>query len=283
MNPPITANSDITLNSGNGGLVVYPRLPADPPLAAGAKITIMRDMDFLQETQLVNAARFDPHVLEEQLDRLIADDQQLLEGLSRTLMVPPGEAAPSIGEFLAGMDEAVIRTEAAVSTSEQNATQAEGWSELSRKWAENPEDEEVADDGYSSFHWAEKSRQAALESLASQTASANSAAASEESRIASCECSDLAADSEAAALAYKNAAALSEKNAAAWAASVGQALSAAGSLANLWALLANYLKNQGIVEDYFFITMPDAEVEDYGLITDEATDVEDWGPLIQAE
>ncbi|MDR2160816.1 MAG: hypothetical protein LBO77_01565, partial [Desulfovibrio sp.] len=98
----VTADCDITLNSGPGGLVVYPRLAADAPLPAGVKITILRDMDFLQNTELVNAARFDPHVIEEQFDRLVAEDQQLLEGLGRALQVAPGESAPSISAFLAG-------------------------------------------------------------------------------------------------------------------------------------------------------------------------------------
>jgi hypothetical protein len=111
------------------------------------------------------------------------------------------------------------------------------------------------------------------EALSSKNAAANSAAAAEESRIAACECAE-------SALSSKLSAAISESNAAAWAASVSHALSAAGSLANLWALVYPTLMNQGILEDYFYITDPDTEDEEYGMIADDDVAGEDWGPLI---
>ena len=64
----------------NGGVVTYPNSPALPPIPSGWTLTVFRDMDFLQETDLVTDQRYLSEVHEERFDRLTAQDQQLLEG-----------------------------------------------------------------------------------------------------------------------------------------------------------------------------------------------------------
>ena len=77
----VTATSIVTLDpSGDGGTVDY-------LVPAGHKIVVMRNMDLVQETRLVNVTRFDPAVIENQLDRLIANDQQQQEQIDRALSV----------------------------------------------------------------------------------------------------------------------------------------------------------------------------------------------------
>lgn len=68
---------------GLGGTVTYPT--SGNPLPAGSKITIMRNMDFLQDVDLISATRWDPEVVETALDRLTAQDQLLLEKMNRAL------------------------------------------------------------------------------------------------------------------------------------------------------------------------------------------------------
>ena len=69
-NTEVTALADIELNEegGLGGRVTYPAATEAAPLPAGYKLTVLRDMDFLQPVRLVNAARYDPVVVEQALD-----------------------------------------------------------------------------------------------------------------------------------------------------------------------------------------------------------------------
>ena len=84
----VTAASIVTLDpGGDGGTVDYPAASLSPALPAGHRIVIMRSMDLVQETRLVNVTRFDPAVIENQLDRLIANDQQQQEQIDRALSV----------------------------------------------------------------------------------------------------------------------------------------------------------------------------------------------------
>lgn len=70
-----------------GGTVHY--LHEGAPLPEGWQLAIVRDMPFVQETDLVTGARFDPQVIEDALDRAAAERQQLLERVSRALVVSP--------------------------------------------------------------------------------------------------------------------------------------------------------------------------------------------------
>ncbi len=92
----VTPLAHIALNSAQGsspgGQVTYPAAETSPPLPAGWSLTVLRDMDFLQNVRLVNAARFDPVVMEQALDRLTATDQQLHEENARAVKVVVGSA-----------------------------------------------------------------------------------------------------------------------------------------------------------------------------------------------
>ena len=84
----VTGLASIVHNSaeeGLGGIVTYPAALEGTPVPAGWKLTVLRDMDFLQPVRLVNAARYDPVVIEKVLDRLVATDQQLREKLDRAV------------------------------------------------------------------------------------------------------------------------------------------------------------------------------------------------------
>ena len=82
----VTAAAAITL-SPTGGVVTYPASGTQPALPEGHKLTIVRDMDFKQGTDLVTGSRYLSDVLEERLDKLTAQDQQLKEKLDRALVV----------------------------------------------------------------------------------------------------------------------------------------------------------------------------------------------------
>jgi hypothetical protein len=175
----VTASAGIVVNSGAsiGGVVAYPVPPEAPALAAGWKITVMRDMDFKQNTDLVTGSRYLSEVIEERLDRLTAQDQQLREKLGRAVTVPvssdetPEElvdglfyARDTAVEKASEASASVQEADASEAAAAQSAAESEGSAELSRKWAENPEDQAVVAGQYSSLHWAKKSQQAAAES-----------------------------------------------------------------------------------------------------------------------
>lgn len=192
----VTALSVVTVyayeaeGSQAGGSVTYPAASLSPPLPEGWKITIMRDMNLLQDERLVNASRFDPVVVEMALDRLTATDQQLAEKAARTVTVPVGsEQTPQelLGSIYAARDSAAASasnaaassTAAAGSASDAGAAQAgaaasaaeaagsasraDGSADQAAEWADNPEDVPVHDAGaeakFSARHWAEKAKQ----------------------------------------------------------------------------------------------------------------------------
>lgn len=73
--------------NGDGGAVTY--LHDGAPLPAGWQLAIVRNMPFTQNIDLVSATRFDPAVMEDGLDQAAAERQQLLEQLSRAVILPP--------------------------------------------------------------------------------------------------------------------------------------------------------------------------------------------------
>ena len=73
--------------SDSGGTVRY--LHKGAPLPGGWKLAIVRNMPFCQDIDLVSGARFDPQVMEDGLDQAAAERQQLLEQLSRAVILPP--------------------------------------------------------------------------------------------------------------------------------------------------------------------------------------------------
>ena len=183
----VTAASIVTLDpGGDGGTVDY-------PVPAGHKIVVMRNMDLVQETRLVNVTRFDPAVIENQLDRLIANDQQQQEQIDRALSVgvtsgrDPGavidevflardraeaaataaaaSAAGAAGSATAAA-QALADTQAAGVTAQTaiDAAVTAGLSDvnastaLARKWADNPHGSPVELGAYSAKHWAEEAQ-----------------------------------------------------------------------------------------------------------------------------
>lgn len=73
--------------SGTGGTVHF--LLDNRPLPPGWKLAVARNMPFTQEIDLVSASRFDPQVIEDGLDQACAERQQLLEQLSRAVILSP--------------------------------------------------------------------------------------------------------------------------------------------------------------------------------------------------
>ncbi len=120
--------------TATGGVVSYVHEGA--PLPAGYIISIIRDMPFLQETDLVNGTRFDPEVMETQLDKAAAERQQLREAVSQTLKIPYGSNQSSedfIKDFLEAKADSLINAEKA----EISAGKAFEYAAESKAWAED--------------------------------------------------------------------------------------------------------------------------------------------------
>ncbi|MCL1939921.1 MAG: hypothetical protein FWG04_04605 [Desulfovibrionaceae bacterium] len=85
----VTEQAHITIRQDEpGGVTLYPAQPDLPALAAGWKLTVARNMDFLQHTDLVTGSRYQSEVIEDRFDRLTAQDQELFESLSRAVKLP---------------------------------------------------------------------------------------------------------------------------------------------------------------------------------------------------
>ena len=197
LNLDVTGLADIQIAKDSpGGVVTYPAADGAAPLPSGWKLTVLRNMNFLQAVRLVNATRYDPLVIEQALDRLVATDQQLKEQSERALSVAIGAAtipqemldqvfeakkdavqaagqadasaaAAAISEARA--DQAIVDAEAAVSLAEDaaggataSATAALDSENRAYQWAQNPEDVPVrenpdsSENEYSAYHWAKK-------------------------------------------------------------------------------------------------------------------------------
>jgi len=87
----VTASCSVSLTD-DGGVVNY--TPGGKALPAGYSLVILRNMPFLQNVDLLTGTRFDPDVIEEALDRATAERQQLLEKVSRAVVVPADSANP---------------------------------------------------------------------------------------------------------------------------------------------------------------------------------------------
>jgi hypothetical protein len=75
-----------------GGSVTYPLSGA--PIAAGTRLTLLRDPAPLQAAQLANQGALWPAVIEAALDRLTWIAQRLGDGQRRSLAVAPSESVP---------------------------------------------------------------------------------------------------------------------------------------------------------------------------------------------
>lgn len=79
----VTLNADQSANPG--GTVTYPI--SGTPLPAGSTLTIVSDIEYTQNTDLINMGGFYPDVIEDTLDRGVMQSKQVLEIVSRTLQV----------------------------------------------------------------------------------------------------------------------------------------------------------------------------------------------------
>lgn len=69
-----------------GGNIKYPT--AGPGIANGTRLTILRLVDYLQSTDIVNQDGFYPDVVERALDKLAMGMQQLAERIGRAVVLP---------------------------------------------------------------------------------------------------------------------------------------------------------------------------------------------------
>ena len=123
----VTERATITFNDTSaGGVAQYPASTDAPALPSGWKITVLRRMDFLQDTSLETPRRFDGAVIEERLDRLTAQDQELREDLRRAIKVAvssPGDP-PSAEELYAEVARIADQARLAAQQAEDAVTRA---------------------------------------------------------------------------------------------------------------------------------------------------------------
>lgn len=128
-----------------GGTITYRKDGA--PLPTGWKLAVLRDMPFEQDVDLVSGTRFDPQVVEDQMDKAAAERQQLREAVGRAIAIPTGytetpqellnrifeareTAVVSAGEAAKSAVEAADIADDAASSgnfAQEQATQAEYW------------------------------------------------------------------------------------------------------------------------------------------------------------
>ena len=88
----------VTLNANQdtspGGSITYP--VTGSPLPAGAKLTIVGDLDFDQPLDIPAGGNFSPIALENELDRIVMQIQQLDERVDRSITLPVSSAASPV-------------------------------------------------------------------------------------------------------------------------------------------------------------------------------------------
>lgn len=128
-----------TILSGDGGSVT---LNQPPPV--GSRLAILRNVPFVQETDLQNHTAFYPEVIEGALDLAVMRDQQLREMLSRCIQLSATESDDATPESLrreladavAAADAARIEAEAAAARA---GTAAAGVMSFTVPWPEDPD------------------------------------------------------------------------------------------------------------------------------------------------
>ena len=106
--------------------VTYPSNPDTPALATGAKITLLREVPYVQETAFGNQERFLSEIHEKALDNQEYQIQQIAEKVNRAVVVPvddqytPDELATQVidthkrySEIVAANAESVAAKDAA--------------------------------------------------------------------------------------------------------------------------------------------------------------------------
>ena len=79
------------LNDNAGGTLTYPL--SGPAIAVGTTLTLQRIVALVQQTELVNQGGYYPAVVEDSLDYLTMIDQQLQDGIDRSLTASPTDPA----------------------------------------------------------------------------------------------------------------------------------------------------------------------------------------------
>ena len=120
---PLTVDVDFVVNSVGSatGTIDYP--VSGSPLPSGEFITIIRDMTFKQEVDLVNQGGWYPEVVETEFDRIIMICQQLKEVTDRSVKVD-ASSSTSPDSLLDDVNTAAAAASASASaaaTSETNA------------------------------------------------------------------------------------------------------------------------------------------------------------------
>lgn len=109
---PLVLDSDYSVllnadqDSNPGGSITYPALVGPAPLPIGSTLTMIGGLPYDQNTDITNAGRFLPQVLENAYDKLTILTQQLKEISDRTLQAAVGTTvkllfpAPSSGKMI---------------------------------------------------------------------------------------------------------------------------------------------------------------------------------------
>lgn len=76
-------------NNPSGGTFTYPAASGAPALKITQKLTLVRTVPNTQTTNLQNQSGFQPRALESALDRIVMQLQQVADGVSRSIRLPP--------------------------------------------------------------------------------------------------------------------------------------------------------------------------------------------------
>ncbi len=131
--------------SENGGTLHYTH--EGSPLPPGYTLAILRNMPFTQEVNLISGTRFDPAVIEAQLDKATAERQQLREMVERSVQVPPTASYTGndiLQEIYQAQSDSSVHAAAAAQSEAQaqaSADTAENFQEQSRKEMEKAQSE----------------------------------------------------------------------------------------------------------------------------------------------
>lgn len=83
------------VGNANGGSVTFETAPT-----AGQKITIIRKVPFIQQTDLENQGAYYAEVVEQAFDLAVMRDQQLQQQINQTLKIPVGQNASKLDELI---------------------------------------------------------------------------------------------------------------------------------------------------------------------------------------
>lgn len=93
----------------------------ETPLATGSTLAIIRNVAFNQLTDLESGQAFFPDTLERAYDKLTMQTQQLKEGLSRTVIVPPDDTVTDPASLLLSIAEAQAAAAASAASAAASA------------------------------------------------------------------------------------------------------------------------------------------------------------------